>query len=69
MGRKHAKKNGDAAVLVDSEDAALFRGQMETNKRKGDELFAQSQCAPTRPLAAYSTFSPAPRCPPHPPDP
>ena len=47
MGRKHAKKNGNDAVAVDPEDAALFRGQLEMHKKKGDELFAQSQCAPS----------------------
>ena len=46
MGRAKSAKKGEAEavdVAVDPEDAAVFRSQMETFKKKGDELFAQSQ--------------------------
>lgn len=42
MGKKSKAANGS---VVDSEDAKAFKAQAEELRKKGDELFAQSQCA------------------------
>lgn len=43
MGKKSKAANSSA---IDSEDAKAFQAQAEELRKKGDELFAQSQCAP-----------------------
>lgn len=54
------KKSKAASSVIDAEDVKAFKAQAEELRKKGDELFAQSQCAAHTPsVASHHTAPPS----------